>query len=48
MKYYLIVADSQNKVHFFERNTIIDIYELIVTHKLPESAYKIIKGVFIK
>lgn len=48
MKYILIVTDATPKTFFLEKDTINEIYSLIVEMRLPEGSYKIIKGDIIK
>jgi hypothetical protein len=46
--YILIVMDKTPNVHFMEKSTITEIYQLIVELKLTEGTYKIIKGNIVK
>jgi hypothetical protein len=48
MKYILIVTDNTPKTFFLEKDSINEIYALIVEMKLPEGSYKIIKGDIVK
>lgn len=46
-KYYLVFMDMTPAVQFIERDTLADIYEIIVASQLKVGTYKIIKGVFL-
>lgn len=47
-KYILILIDQTPLAHFIQKDTINEVYELIVSLNLPEGSYKIIKGNIIK
>lgn len=47
-KYILVFMSLVPEVHFIEKDSLTEIYSLIIDTKLPDGTYKIIKGKFIK
>jgi hypothetical protein len=48
VKYMLVFMSNVPEVHFIEKDTLTEIYNIIVDTKLPDGTYKVIKGKFIK
>lgn len=42
--YYLIFMDTKPEVHFIEKPTMNDIYQLVTEAKMIEGTYRVIKG----
>jgi hypothetical protein len=42
--YYLIFMDNKPQVHFIDKPTMNDIYQLVTEAKMEQGTYRVIKG----